>query len=81
MREFENLLLRKTKNFFIFQKFNISQNIANINFQNNWILKEIIPGVSTIVRRSLTPRSSISIVFFSIVVVFSMRSRKNWFWQ
>lgn len=76
----ENLLLRKTKIFFTFQKFNIPQNIA-INFQNSLILKEIIPGVSTIVRRSLTPRSSISIVFFSIVVVFSMRSRKNWFWQ
>lgn len=76
----ENLLLRKTKIFFTFQKFNIPQNIA-INFQKSWILKEIIPGVSTIVRRSLTPRSSISIVFFSIVVVFSMRSRKNWFWQ
>lgn len=36
----KNLSLRKTKNFFTFQKFNISQNIT-INFQNSWILKEI----------------------------------------
>jgi hypothetical protein len=36
--------------------------------------RKYIPGVSTTVRRSFTPRSSMSIVFFSIDVVFSTLS-------
>lgn len=45
-------------------------------FQYLFFVK-VLPGVSTMVRRSLTPLSSMSMLFFSICVVFSKRSAKS----
>lgn len=42
--------------------------------KETYIILFFSPGVSTIVKRSRTPRSSISIVFFSIEVVLATRS-------